>query len=45
MENLQNRHDLFDKQWLKIEPIITAKIGNRQLPIGEEATQMTIDCL
>jgi transposase len=28
MENLQNRHDLSDKQWLKIEPIITAKIGN-----------------
>jgi transposase len=25
---MQNRHDLSDKQWLKIEPIITAKTGN-----------------
>jgi len=28
MENLQNRHDLNDKQWAKIEPIIKERIGN-----------------
>jgi len=28
MENLQNRHDLSDREWAKIEPIILAKLGN-----------------
>ena len=28
MSTLQNRHDLSDSQWLKIEPIIKAKLGN-----------------
>lgn len=28
MENLQNRHDLTDAQWLKIEPIIEERVGN-----------------
>jgi len=28
MENLQNRHDLTDKQWGKIEPIIKIRLGN-----------------
>ena len=27
METLQNRHDLRDEQWAKIEPIIAEKIG------------------
>jgi transposase len=27
MENLQNRHDLTDEQWLKIEPLIRQKLG------------------
>lgn len=27
MENLQNRHDLTDAQWAKIEPIINARLG------------------
>ena len=27
METLQNRHDLTDKQWAKIYPIIKAKLG------------------
>jgi len=29
MENLQNRHDLTDKQWAKIEPIIIKKLDTR----------------
>jgi transposase len=28
MENLQNRHDLTNEQWNKIEPIIIKRIGN-----------------
>ena len=28
MENLQNRHDLTDAQWEKIEPIILQRLGN-----------------
>jgi hypothetical protein len=28
MENLQNRHDLTNEQWNKIEPIIIKQIGN-----------------
>ena len=28
METLQNRHDLTDEQWAKIEPIIKEKLGN-----------------
>ena len=28
METLQNRHDLTDKQWAKIEPIIKEKLGS-----------------
>jgi len=28
MENLQNRHDLSDAQWEKIEPIIRDRLGN-----------------
>ena len=28
MESLQNRHDLTDTQWAKIEPIIKARLGN-----------------
>ena len=28
METVQNRHDLTDKQWAKIEPIIKERIGN-----------------
>ena len=28
METLQNRHDLNDAQWSKIEPIINERIGN-----------------
>jgi transposase len=27
MKNLQNRHDLNDNQWFKIEPIITKMLG------------------
>ena len=27
MENLQNRHDLSDAQWAKIEPIINERLG------------------
>ena len=29
MKNLQNRHDLTDNQWLKIEPVIKEKLGSR----------------
>ena len=29
MENLQNRHDLTDMQWAKIEPIIIKKLDTR----------------
>jgi transposase len=29
MKNLQNRHDLTDKQWAKIEPIIKEKLEKR----------------
>ena len=28
MSELQNRHDLTDEQWDKIEPIIKKKLGN-----------------
>jgi len=28
MENLQNRHDLKEKQWKKLEPIINQKLGD-----------------
>ena len=28
MENLQNRHDLTNAQWSKLEPIIKKRIGN-----------------
>ena len=28
MENLQNRHDLSDAQWEKIEPIIKERLGS-----------------
>ena len=28
MENLQNRHDLSESQWAKIEPIIKGRLGN-----------------
>lgn len=28
MNNLQNRHDLTDSQWAKVEPIIQEKLGN-----------------
>ena len=28
MEKLQNRHDLSDVQWEKVEPIIVERLGN-----------------
>jgi len=28
MENMQNRHDVSDEQWMRIEPIIKTRLGN-----------------
>lgn len=29
MQGTQNRHDLKDNEWIKLEPIITKRLGKR----------------